>query len=185
MSRFMTLLLLGVAAVCVGTAGAAAISWSDLIPNALPENSGIVVEAVNVGGPAVANVGGIDFKAGDTGAILEHSNIAVVFASSWDPAWGPCYVEPTGDANLDTVLSTHRWTSTTPVTFTLMDLIPGVPYEIQLYFSDDRDCCWERYYYYSDGLGNDSEVFARGDDVSVIGSFIADATIQSITMTVS
>ena len=94
MRRLITLLLLTVTAVSFGTAGAAAISWSDPIPNALPEVAGVVVEAVNCGGPAQADVGGIDFIANNGPAPL-HSNINDIMPDYWE---GPGVTATTGDA---------------------------------------------------------------------------------------
>ncbi len=161
-------------------ASAAPITWSDPIPNALPDTAGDLVEAVNMGGVAVT-AGGINFADGYQSATDSmYANFVTAFPDCWDNGWGSA-ANDTGDAGLNELLKGHRWrTGETTTTLTLSNLTVGIPYQIQLYFTDDRGCCNTRPYYYSDGLGNDTEVFTRGSDVSFIATFVADAATQDI-----
>ncbi len=160
-------------------ASAAPITWSDPIPNALPDTTGDLVEAVNVGGVAVT-AGGIDFADGYlTASDSMYANFVTAFPSCWDNGWGSA-ANDTGDAGLNELLRGHRWTGNTTAVLTLSNLTVGIPYQIQLYMTDDRGCCNTRSYIYSDGLGNDSAVWTRGSDVSFIGSFVADTDTQEI-----
>ncbi len=163
------------------TANASVVTWSDPIANALPDLSGgvTVLEAVNVGGVAVT-AGGIDFADGYlTATDSTYANYVTTFSNCWDNAWGSA-ANDTGDVGLNELLRGHRWTGDTTAVLTLSNLEVGKTYQIQMYMTDDRGCCSGRTYVYSDGLGNDSAVWARGDDVSFIGTFVADDTTQQI-----
>ncbi len=165
--------------ILAGVASAASINWSDPIANAHPDTTGTLLEAVNVGGVAIT-VGDVDFADGYLSAVdSTYANFVTAFPSCWDNAWGSA-ANDTGDAGLNELLRGHRWTGDTTATLTLQNLVVGTLYQIQLYFTDDRGCCNTRTYMYSDGVGGDSAVWARGDDVSFIGTFSADAETQTI-----
>ena len=163
-------------------AKAAEIVWLELLPADVPEAVGEVIEAINLGGPAVANVNGIDFLAGDGGADPPmHSNVFDLLTSSWGgPTGAGDFVE---DPGLAEVISTGRWIgSGATQEVELINLTPGTTYLIQLYTGDQRDCCGNRFYHFEDGLGNASPTWSRNSLMTLLGQFTADSETQIMTM---
>ncbi|MHC4519070.1 MAG: hypothetical protein ACYTAS_10805, partial [Planctomycetota bacterium] len=162
--------------------GAAEIVWFDLIPVDLPLLDGAVVEAINCGGPAVADVGGVDFLAGDASADPpQHSNLFDHLTSSWAGPSGAA--DLVADRGLGQVVTSGRWISGTAAeNLELTNLTPGTRYRIQLYPGDQRACCSTRGYHFEDELGNASPVWTRGGMMSLVGEFVAESDTQVMTM---
>lgn len=176
----------GLLGLCLtaGAVSAAPISWGTAIDNtaALPVNNGLVIEAVNVGGGAVAGVNGMNFVAGDA-ADPSSSDVVTALGAGNSTASA---VPATGDVGFDTVLDSHRWATTgggASATVTLAGLTNGTQYQIQLGMSDSRGCCAGRDYTFNSAGGVASDVFARGDNVSFIGTFTANGTTQDVIIT--
>jgi len=173
--------------VLPSVADAAAITWSDpisLVENGVdvfPDMTGIILEAFNCNGPA-ANVGGIEFLAdADT---PQYSDLkTVLFNKTGASAIIVADPAPT-DAGLKTITSKGRFApGLVTLTFKLTNLVSGKPYQIQMITCDNRiGSSGNESFHYSDGLGNDSLVFARRDDVWITGNFIADSDTQDIQM---
>ena len=86
-------LLLVAVFIGIASAGAAEIVWWEPVPMELPVLDGNILEAINLGGPAVASDTGIEFAAGDGGADPpQYSNFFDHLTSSWGG--------PTGAADL-------------------------------------------------------------------------------------
>ena len=106
--RFCLTLLMAVCLVMPGQTKAAEITWADPIPVDLPLLAGDVVEAINLGGPAVDNVAGINFAAGNGAADAPlHSNFFDFLTASWGGPTGAA--DFVTDPGLGTVISTGRW----------------------------------------------------------------------------
>ena len=166
----------------VPTANGAEITWDDLLPVDVPLNAENVIEAINLGGSAVADVGGVDFAAGNGGAAApQHSNFFDYLISSWSgPTGSGDFVT---DAGLATVITSLRYKGGyEAMPLELNNLTPGTPYMIQIYTGDQRGCCSGRAYIFGDGLGNQSEEWSRGSLMSLVGHFVADGTEQNIPM---
>ena len=183
MGRKLLFLVVGIGLVwSVSPANSALILWDEPLPVDVPLAGGKVLEAINLGGPAVANVGGVDFAAGDAEAAApQYSNIFDELTSSWGgPTGAGDFVT---DPGLAQVVSTARWTDDDEMQpLQLINLEPGVEYTIQLYTGDQRSCCLTRGYIFEDGLGNASAVWTRGSLTTLVGHFTADATVQDIPM---
>ena len=85
----------------------------------------------------------------------------------------------TGNDELDAVYNSHGWNAE-GATITLSGLTQGESYMVQfLGAGDTRGCCATRNQAASDGLGNVSGDFPRGNS-SVVGTFTAAGTSQDI-----
>jgi hypothetical protein len=85
----------------------------------------------------------------------------------------------TGNAELDTVYDTHGW-APEGTAITLEGLTAGEVYKVQLLGAGDtRACCDTRNQAASDGQGNVSGDFGRGNS-SVVGTFTAGGETQDI-----
>ena len=65
---------------------------------------------------------------------------------------------------------------------TLQNLVVGNQYIIQLFALDQRPCCSSNSQYYSDTLGHQSASFQFNANDYVLGTFIADAGFESVTL---
>ena len=84
-----------------------------------------------------------------------------------------------GDDVLDSVYNSHGWNAD-GATITLSGLTAGESFQVQLLGAGDtRDCCNTRNQAASDGQGNVSADFPRGNS-SVIGTFTASGDTQDI-----
>jgi hypothetical protein len=182
--------------VTTGTATAAPIDWGSVFEVFTAEDidvSGTVVSAIN-GGPAGAadigvTIGGtvVTFVSPDP-TLLPSANLG---------AGGIPEVASTGNAELDEVFESHVWIGgappAEPTLFTLGGLNPGQDYQVQIIAAvDGRSCCLDRTQTFqdtADGSGNISAPLIRSSDLtasgelranSVIGTFTADATEQSV-----
>ena len=175
-------LLMALCLVVTGQTQAAEISWAEPIPMDVPLLTGDVLEAINLGGPAVADVGGVDFAAGDGAATAPlHSNFFDFLTSSWGGPTGAGDLVP--DPALGTVVTTGRWIgSGATQELALTNLTPGTTYRIQLYTGDQRSCCSARGYHFEDDTGNASPVWTRGGLMALIGEFTADSDTQMMWM---
>ena len=166
-------------------APAANITWSDPIESAdfLPVNNGHVIEAVNSAGPAVT-INGIEFKDGDIGGDINHSNLVDAYPSCCSDNGAPSGF----DEDMEVMLDSHRWAGSggkaSVATLVLEGLTPGEQYTIQPYFSDFRPGSFKEYYYAGDN-GSISQLWRRGtteDNVSFIGTFTAESDQQRVHM---
>ena len=183
--KSMYMFLLSVLASALsGQILAAQIHWSEPVPLDAPLTGGKVLEAINLGGPSVADVGGVDFAAGDAGAPPpRYSNVFDNLTLSWEGPSGAGSLAP--DPALGKIISTGRWIKGTDTKeIRLKNLTPGATYRIQLYTGDQRSCCSERGYRFQDGAGNISPIWKRGGLKSLVGEFTADKDTQDIFMTV-
>ena len=178
-------LLAATAAATLGlSAHAASISWSSAADNSavLPTDNGNVLEAVNAGGAAIT-VNGISFLEGDAGAGIVHSDITTALSNSPSGAGAPAGAS----VNFATVLDSHRWMTGgggSVATLTLSGLTVGTEYTIQMSMSDARGFALTRDYVYGDTDGGTASAsFTRGDNVSLTGTFTADAATQAVTIT--
>ena len=90
----------------------------------------------------------------------------------------------TGNGDLNTVLNSHNWRNTT-WSFSVSGLTIGTDYQIQLIGAGDtRGCCSSRNQRGGDGESpeNISGDFSRSGVGSVIGTFTADGTSQTINV---
>ena len=85
--------------------------------------------------------------------------------------------------NFQRVMDGFAWDGGNPKTVTLAGLVPGATYQVQLFTSDDRDCCGGRTQKWSDqspnGAGSETSVHTMNSSSHVIGTFLADDVIQN------
>jgi hypothetical protein len=90
----------------------------------------------------------------------------------------------TGNANFDTCLNYYAFDSSSGIhTITLSNLIVGKQYQVQLFGFDDRKDYKNRRANWTDPLNvnqNVSMTYKMGDDVYILGTFIASNTVQVI-----
>ena len=172
-TKTLSLLMLG---AC--SASAATITWSPVVVNTTAadintdgflhvgsnsaDDQDVVINGVNffseVGGPLGSNANGTFYTTG-TG------------------------VNTTGDLGLDTLLDSHSY-APGGGTFDIGGLTPGESYLIQIIaVGDTRGCCADRNQQFGGGGGISGDL-RRGDPSSVIGTFVADATFQTIDVLV-
>ncbi len=178
----VTVLLAAVLSCGIAPVGAAEIVWAEQIPMDLPLLDGNILEAINLGGPAVASDTGIEFAAGDAAADPpQHSNFFDHLTASWGGPTGAA--ELVDDPTIAVVVGTGRWVGGgDALPLQLINLTSGMRYRIQLYAGDQRGCCSTRGYYFEDDLGNASPVWTRGGLMCLIGEFTADSDTQDMFM---
>lgn len=196
-TRKLVMVLVAIAlglGMCVPVAQAAPISWGNVFEVFTDGDivSGSVISAIN-GGPAGA--ADIDVTIGGT-VVTFVSPDPGLYSGTNLGAGGIPEVASTGNAELDEVFDSHTWVgdeATLPIPFTMADLTPGQDYQVQIFSAvDGRSCCLDRTQTFqdtADGLGNISAPLGRSSDLtnsgarlanSVIGTFTADATEQSV-----
>lgn len=96
--------------------------------------------------------------------------------NSWNPPGA-------ASTNFQRVMDGFAWDGGNPKTVTLGNLVIGATYQVQLFTSDDRDCCGGRTQKWSDqspnGAGNETSVHTMNSSSHVIGTFVADDVIQN------
>ena len=163
--------ILGVFALA-HTSPAAPVTWTTGPTPTVDENSidlsGTLVHAGTWGngdgaGPISVSVGGgsILFANAPTGLDIAGNNaIATAAGLHYDPnSWNPPGAAST---NFQRVMDGFAWDGGNPKTVTVGGLIEGATYQIQLFTSDDRDCCGGRTQKWSDdaanGVGSETSV---------------------------
>jgi len=180
MHRIAIALILG--ALIAGQAGASTITWGPATDTTGPSdiaNTGTLFKAFNSGGAAV-NVNGVAFD--KTNAVGDDINFSFFSGAAGGGSLG--------NAALLALLDTATYTQLqTPSPVTLTGLTPGSPYELQLFFMDQRSFSVDRTVTYSSG-GNSVTLEADPNNAStapfgqyVIGTFTADATTQGFVIT--
>ncbi|MEW5789665.1 MAG: PEP-CTERM sorting domain-containing protein [Pseudomonadota bacterium] len=175
-------LLPAVVACCfaMGHARAATIEWS-LGPsfNGATGYEGILtngtlVEAVDLvgatGGSLTVDPLGINLTFSMVNSPFFNSNWASAgFGGSTDSAWG-------------NILNTFEWHQGSDVAGTgfLGGLVAGHTYQVQ-FFAARSDCCGTRTLSFSNGIDVATVTIEYDDYVSVVGTFVADASSQTIS----
>ena len=165
-------------------APAANVTWGPVTQITSPASlnqTGTFVSALNLGGTqGTLPIAGTDIVFTD-GALT-----AAVGTGTVSNSYNATYYDPTtGDTNLDAVLDSHSYLAgANPAGRARIDLTgltPGTPYLVQFIgVADIRTCCADRLQTVDDGFGNSSGPLQRGLANSVTGTFIADATTQSL-----
>lgn len=165
------------ALVSAGPAHAASITWS-VGPvfsgtggfNAILTN-GVLIQAMNLAGsvPLTVDPGGL--------------NITFTPVDSPFFTAGPFLSGSPGtsDANWNSIIDSTEWNggNFTAPSF-LSALTIGRTYQVQLFASDSRGCCSSRTSTFGDGNGNSSTPVVQGTFTSVVGTFLANGTVQEI-----
>lgn len=135
--------------------------------------NGSLVKAVNLNGS-----GGADFTVDPTG-------LNITFDSVNSPFFGTSFGAAGNGGNSDTgwkaILNTFEWQSGSNVTAPsfLSGLTVGNSYQAQ-FFMARSDCCGTRTHWLGDGNGNFSTAVAGNAYLSIVGTFTADATSQTV-----
>jgi hypothetical protein len=143
------------------------------------DTSGTLVGAVNAvsgGGNVTVNVGGENILFTPSPIGPANTNTGTFFTGGGGD---------TGDANLNTILNSHSYGPGNAWSIQLTGLSPGADYQIQLIGGGDtRGCCSSRNQRAGDGESPESISgdFSRSGVGSVIGTFTADATTQTINV---
>lgn len=136
--------------------------------------NGSLVEAVNL----VGNIGG--FTTVDPGGL----NIA--FGSVNSIFFNSSYGSATGGGNSDTgwaaILNTFEWQTGSNVTTPgfLSRLSVGNSYQVQFFMARGDTCCGTRKHWLGDGNGHFSDAVAGSAYTSIVGTFTADASLQTV-----
>lgn len=168
----------------LGTLHAAPITWSpgnqdgfiDADGHTRFSANGSFVRAVNLGGPDLV----VDTGAGTISFIGDESFLP-------DGSFGVTSVDST-EMNWVTVLQRADWSNPSPAPLVIDNLVNGVTYEIELFVWDARnDTIGNRTQVYSDmeSGGNESEPVSNNQGQSVIGTFTAVGSTQSIFLSQS
>lgn len=135
--------------------------------------NGSLVEAINLSGSTVAV------------PTVDPGGINLTFSSVNSAFFPQSYGTATGGGNVDPgwsqILATFEWQSSSDVTAVgfLSGLTAGHDYQVQL-FSARGDHCCGRTHWFGDGNSHTSAPLADDSYVSVVGSFTADATSQTL-----
>ncbi|MDB6080603.1 MAG: cell envelope biosis protein OmpA [Akkermansiaceae bacterium] len=179
--------LLGLCAL-VCAAHAAPVTWTTGPTPTVDENSisltGTLVNAGHWGndtsGPIFVGSETIRFDRQPQTLLLEQH--PVITNGFNDYSTGDIFKPPGAiDPNFDSILDGFAYWGDHKVTsITFQGLIPGATYQVQLFASDNRDCCKERIQKWSDsdtsGVGHETPTFVMNTSPYVIGTFVADAT---------
>jgi hypothetical protein len=190
---------------CLGTApgvavdplgcpfGDATITWTTDATTTIDENdidlSGVLVHAGTWGSPSISvDLGSETILFKDRPALPANMTDGEAGANSEGELADPSIFIATGpiDPNFEAVLGTFMFNSiplSTQLIVTLDGLTPGADYQIQLFASDDRGCCFARTHTWRDrldGSGNNTSGFTGESSSYVIGRFTANATTQQV-----
>ena len=174
-----TLKVLGLTALATAIAPAATISWQPAVANTTESDiitGGTLVVASNSAGATDQTINGVTFTAQGGGPLA--SNAAGTFYTTGSGA------NTTGSASLDALLDSHSYVAGSgSFTFDITGLNVGDSYDIQIFaVGDTRGCCSTRTQSFSGDGVVFSDLLSRNDPSSVVGSFVADAEIQTITV---
>lgn len=190
---------------CLGTApgvavdplgcpfGDATITWTTDATTTIDENdidlSGVLVHAGTWGSPSVSvDLGSETILFEDRPALPANMTDGEAGANSEGELADASLFLATGplDPNFDAVMKSFMFNSiplSTQLIVTLDGLTPGTDYQIQLFASDDRACCFARTHTWRDridGSGNNTSGFTGESSSYVIGRFTANATTQQV-----
>lgn len=159
----------------VGGVQAASIAWSSLgsVSNASDVlNIGTVVQAEYAGGFGPQTVNGVTFLDGFTSYATPTGVGSGAFSGD------------TGNTAYNTILNTFAYDGSSPGVLTLNSLNVGMTYKVELWALDDRLDFGipDRTQRYDDNLGDYSPTFFVGSNTIMLGTFIADATTQIVTV---
>lgn len=171
-------------------ASAAPITWTSGPTPTVDQNSialnGTLVHAGSWGTGALSVAVGSEnilFADAPVGAALGANNSVVTAngealqADVWAPPGAVA-------ANFHSVMDGFAYDGANPKTLVLGGLEVSATYQVQIFVSDDRSCCSGRTQKWSDsatnGTGNETAVFTHGSSSYVIGTFIANASTQTI-----
>lgn len=119
--------------------------------------------------------------------VVDPGGLDLAFTPIDSPSFGAVFVDPPngiGDPVWSAIVASFEWQlnqDVTAVSF-LSGLTPGVPYRIQLFAGRSHSCCGDRLQRFGDGNGHFSApiTFEPLSFVSIVGSFVADSTTQTI-----
>lgn len=183
----MTLRTLSLAVVCAalvaiaGASRAADIEWS--VGPAFGGADGHLGILTN--GTLVAAV----HTRGSTGPveIVDPTGLALAFTPIDSASFGATFTDPPndiGDPVWSAIVATFEWQPSADVTATefLAGLTPGNTYQVQLFAGRSHPCCGARSQRFGDGNGHFSPAidFEPFSFVSIVGTFVADATTQTV-----
>lgn len=180
-STYTTIRALAGAALAAGAAPvlAASITWSTGPTFNGPTGhqgiltNGVLVEAVNLQGAAGGDV------------VVDPSGLNITFKSvdspSFNSSWPFAGQGGNTDSGWGTILGSFEWQNGANVTATsfLSGLTAGNTYQVQ-FFAARSDCCATRTITFGDGEGNLSAAVGYGSYTSIVGSFVAGGTTQTI-----
>ena len=177
-----------VAALAAGQAQASIITWDPVVTISQTAGDddlvggGAILLALNIGEDPNGAFASIDVT--NSTETITFSADRTVFGDNHN---GDCYDNPIGDADLDKVLGSHGWKGGAPTThdITISGLTVGTEYYAQfICAADTRDCCKDRSQTVQDDQAtpNVSGAMVRGGVDSVIGTFTATATSETITL---
>ena len=135
--------------------------------------NGTLVEAVSLRG-----VAGSDLVVDPGGLNIAFERIDSTFFGF---NWGSAGSAGATDAAWGSILSSFEWQGGSNVTAAgfLSGLTVGHSYQVQ-FFAARGDCCGSRTATFGDGAGNLSAAVRHDSYTSIVGSFVADATTQTI-----
>jgi PEP-CTERM motif len=176
MIRFLTGAALAGAAV---PALAASISWSTGPTFNGPTGhegiltNGTLVEAINLRGGSASTV-----TVDPSGLNL---SFEIVDSPAFNASWSLAGTAGSSDSGWGSILNTFEWQQGSNVTATefLSGLTVGNTYQVQ-FFAARTDCCGTRTATFGDGAGNLSAAVRHDSYTSVVGSFVASASTQTI-----
>ena len=160
---------------------AAEISWDapfNITSDSDIDTSGTLVTAVN----NVSGAGSTSVTVGGETIVFTHDQISPSVSSTGTFFTGGG--GDTGNADLNTVLNSHGWSSS-PWSFQITGLTSGADYQIQIIGGGDtRGCCSSRNQRAGDNEApeNVSGDFSRSGVGSVIGTFTASGSTQTINI---
>lgn len=133
--------------------------------------NGTLVEAVNLTG-----TNGSSLTVDPSGINLTFTTIN---APSFGAAWASAGDGGSSDSAWGSILNTFEWSGSDVTTSNLIDgLVVGATYQVQ-FFAARTDCCGTRTLTFSNGTDPASATVGYDDYVSVVGTFVADATFQT------
>jgi hypothetical protein len=165
---------------------AAPIAWvgsGRVSSNADVDTVGTLAGALQVGSATQRVVNGVTFVRDDVAAASIAAG-SITYAFNFNNAFGPFYSGDTGDTEYNAALTSGRYTDPGAGTVTMGALIVGQQYRVQIWNVDTRSAPLNnRDRTYTNGT---SVVLNTGGDAGkpqwAIGTFVADATTETITM---
>lgn len=135
--------------------------------------NGLLVEAVSLRGSPGSSV-----TVDPTGLNISFD---VVNSPAFNASWSTAGSAGSNDAGWSSILRNFEWQQGSNVTATnfLSGLTVGNTYQVQ-FFAARTDCCATRTATFGDGAGNLSAPVQHGSYTSIVGSFVASATTQTI-----
>jgi len=173
----------------VGSLGAAEIEWSTNKTSFVGQDGqnsvsldGTLVEAVSLGRKEAGAKEAVKVENGGKTEEITFEQRDNVLPSSGFPT---AFDLKTSDANWTAVISSADWCGhPNPTTIKLTDLKPGKRYQVEFFVYDQRDAnIARRTATFDDGEGNQSETIRQDAGVSIIGTFLANDSKQTVNLT--